>query len=377
MPFRLARYVNGQYTLNTQAAGAERIVAAGVEDHDLQPRARALHLPQHDIDIDHLEIDIGLAHRIGADRHQIIGAADLHAVARIIEQRHVGAVALPAERLHHRVEPAFVEIELRAAADLGVPVVHRGVALGAISEMRRTVAVAGNHDHAVLPALAEQWADPAFRFTLLGRGGSWEETVVSDHAGPALRLVGWSFAAEQQRHDPLLLFKGISSTTLPILGIVHGDLKPANVMYEPESDAVKVADFGIARITDSSKTKTGMVLGTPSYMSPEQLSGKKVDGKSDLFSLSVSLYQLLCGQLPFTGDSMAQLMYKIANEQAPNILEINPNIPPALVAFLDKAMAKDAEQRYANGEEFAKALRATMTGAGGAAAASSDVDISL
>ena len=107
------------------------------------------------------------------------------------------------------------------------------------------------------------------------------------------------------------------------------------------------------------------------------MSGKKVDGKSDLFSLAVSLYQLLCGQLPFTGDSMAQLMYKIANEQAPNILEINPNIPPALVAFLDKAMAKDAEQRYANGEEFAKALRATMTGAGGAAAASSDVDISL
>ncbi|MSQ70775.1 MAG: CHASE2 domain-containing protein, partial [Betaproteobacteria bacterium] len=158
--------------------------------------------------------------------------------------------------------------------------------------------------------------------------------------------------------------------------IVHRDIKPANVMYEPESDAVKVADFGIARITDSSKTKTGMVLGTPSYMSPEQLSGKKVDGKSDLFSLAVSLYQLLCGQLPFVGDSMAQLMYRIANENAPDILAINPSLPPALVAFLDKALAKEAEDRYQTGEEFAAALRATIAGPP-AAAPAADMDISL
>ncbi len=161
--------------------------------------------------------------------------------------------------------------------------------------------------------------------------------------------------------------------------IVHRDIKPANVMFDLESDSVKVADFGIARITDSSKTKTGMVLGTPSYMSPEQLSGKKVDGKSDLFSLAVSLYQMACGKLPFEGDSMAQLMYKIANEHAPDILSINPALPPALVAFLDKAMAKEADQRYQTGEEFAAALRATLsgTGSGTSKADSSDVDISL
>ena len=75
--------------------------------------------------------------------------------------------------------------------------------------------------------------------------------------------------------------------------VVHRDIKPANIMYEPESDSVKVTDFGIARITDSSKTKTGMVLGTPSYMSPEQLAGKKIEGRSDLFSLGVTLYQML------------------------------------------------------------------------------------
>ena len=158
--------------------------------------------------------------------------------------------------------------------------------------------------------------------------------------------------------------------------VVHRDVKPANVMYEPENDVVKVTDFGIARITDSSKTKTGMVLGTPSYMSPEQLQGKKIDGRSDLFSLAVSLYQLACGKLPFEGDSMAQLMYRIANEHAPDILQFNPLLPPAFVAFLDKAMSKDADQRYQTGEEFAAALRASL-GDGAAAAAGSGVDISL
>jgi serine/threonine-protein kinase len=158
--------------------------------------------------------------------------------------------------------------------------------------------------------------------------------------------------------------------------VVHRDVKPANVMYEPENDVVKVTDFGIARITDSSKTKTGMVLGTPSYMSPEQLQGKKIDGRSDLFSLAVTLYQLSCGRLPFEGDSMAQLMYRIANEHAPDILQYNPALPPKLVAFLDKAMSKEADQRYQTGVEFASELRAAV-GRAGAAAAGTGVDITL
>jgi eukaryotic-like serine/threonine-protein kinase len=108
--------------------------------------------------------------------------------------------------------------------------------------------------------------------------------------------------------------------------VVHRDIKPANIMYEPESGQIKITDFGIARITDSSKTKTGVVLGTPSYMSPEQLSGKKVDGRSDLFSLGVMLFQMLTGQLPFQADSMATLMYKIANETPPSVLELKPEL---------------------------------------------------
>jgi serine/threonine-protein kinase len=155
---------------------------------------------------------------------------------------------------------------------------------------------------------------------------------------------------------------------------VHRDIKPANIMYEVDSDSPKVTDFGIARITDSSKTKTGMVLGTPSYMSPEQLTGAKVDGRSDLFSLAVSLYQMLCGTLPFSGDSMAQLMFRIANDPAPDILKIRPDLPPALAVFLEKAMAKEADKRYQTGDDFAAALRAAYAGgpaASGPAAATS------
>ena len=151
-------------------------------------------------------------------------------------------------------------------------------------------------------------------------------------------------------------------------GVVHRDIKPANMMYHLETDTLKLADFGIARLTDSSKTKTGMVLGTPSYMSPEQLAGKKVDGRSDLFSLAGSLYQLLCGKLPFEGDSMAQLMFKIASEPPTDILSVRPDVPAGLVAFLDKAFAKEADDRFQTGEEFAAALRAAFAGGGAPAA---------
>ncbi len=146
------------------------------------------------------------------------------------------------------------------------------------------------------------------------------------------------------------------------LNVVHRDIKPANIMYEPDSGTLKLTDFGIARITDSSKTKTGMVLGTPSYMSPEQLAGKKVDGRSDLFSLGVMLYQMSCGALPFTGDSMATLMYRIANEEPPAIALIKPDLPPCIGAIIDKALKKSADERYQAGAEMARDLRTCGAG---------------
>lgn len=140
--------------------------------------------------------------------------------------------------------------------------------------------------------------------------------------------------------------------------VVHRDIKPANVMYEQATDTVKVTDFGIARITDSSKTKTGLVLGTPSFMSPEQLAGKKVDGRSDLYSLGVMLYQLLTGVLPFRGESMAELMYKIANEDAADIREHQPQLSPHIAYVVGKALSKQPSARYQSGSDFSAELLA-------------------
>jgi eukaryotic-like serine/threonine-protein kinase len=142
--------------------------------------------------------------------------------------------------------------------------------------------------------------------------------------------------------------------------VVHRDIKPANIMYELDSDTVKVTDFGIARITDSSKTRTGLVLGTPSYMSPEQIAGRKVDGRTDLYSLGVTLYQMLTGVLPFRGDSMAELMYKIANEEAPDPRAVRPELPERLAQVLARALAKKPDLRYQDGEAFARDLRAVL-----------------
>jgi eukaryotic-like serine/threonine-protein kinase len=144
-------------------------------------------------------------------------------------------------------------------------------------------------------------------------------------------------------------------------GVIHRDIKPANLMWL-DARVVKLTDFGIARITDSSKTKTGMVLGTPSYMSPEQLSGKKVDGRSDLFSLGVTLYQMLTGSLPFQGDSMATLMFKIANEPHAAATIVRPDLPASVNAVIDRALEKDLTKRYARGSEMAADLRSALTG---------------
>ena len=145
-------------------------------------------------------------------------------------------------------------------------------------------------------------------------------------------------------------------------GVVHRDIKPANMMLIEASKTIKLMDFGIARLSDSSKTKTGMVLGTPSYMSPEQLSGKKVDGRSDLFSLGVTLYQLLTGALPFQGESMATLMFKIANEPHVVANVIRPDLPDSINAIIDRALKKNPDERYQRGNELARDIRAVLTG---------------
>ena len=139
--------------------------------------------------------------------------------------------------------------------------------------------------------------------------------------------------------------------------VVHRDIKPANVMYDSSGAELKITDFGIARLTDSARTRTGVVLGTPSFMSPEQLEGREVTGQSDLFSLGVTLFQLLTAQLPFRADSMPALMLKIVQDPHPRIRAIRPDLPERIDGFFERALAKDPADRFDSGAAFAVALR--------------------
>jgi serine/threonine-protein kinase len=127
-------------------------------------------------------------------------------------------------------------------------------------------------------------------------------------------------------------------------------------MYDAASNVLKITDFGIARLTGSGSTRTGIVLGTPSFMSPEQLEGRTVTGHSDLFSLGVSLFQLLTGQLPFAADSMTALMQKIAEVPHPPLRAYRPDLPACVESVVDRALAKNPEARFDTGAQMAAAL---------------------
>ena len=140
-------------------------------------------------------------------------------------------------------------------------------------------------------------------------------------------------------------------------GVIHRDIKPANLLYNPKEGSLKISDFGVARMTDNNSTKTGIVLGTPMYMSPEQLSAEKLTGLSDLFSLGVTLYELLVGEVPFRATNIAVLMTKITTEDPAPVSSRRAGIPPSVDAVLAKAMAKRPSDRFSCGAEMAIALR--------------------
>ncbi len=144
-------------------------------------------------------------------------------------------------------------------------------------------------------------------------------------------------------------------------GIIHRDVKPGNIMRLTDTNVIKVADFGICRIDDSesndaTQTQIGNVLGTPHYMSPEQVIGEKVDSRSDLFSAGVVLYQLLTGHLPFEGDTLISVAYKITKTDPPSLDKVRGDLPLSLRRIIERALKKQPDKRFQSGEEFAQAL---------------------
>ncbi len=143
-------------------------------------------------------------------------------------------------------------------------------------------------------------------------------------------------------------------------GVVHRDVKPNNILLLPDGKTIKIADFGIAHIDDpdaAQKTQVGTVLGTPQYMSPEQVMGQKVDGRSDLFSVGVILYLLCSGQKPFDSNTMATLLFKITQEEPPPITQVAPDLPAGVQHIIGKLIAKAPERRFQSGHDLARALR--------------------
>jgi serine/threonine-protein kinase len=144
--------------------------------------------------------------------------------------------------------------------------------------------------------------------------------------------------------------------------VVHRDIKPHNIFYHEASGGVKVMDFGIARINAANRTKTGLVLGTPAYMSPEQISGKRVDGRSDLFSFGCMLFELVTGDTPFNGDTFAALTHQIINAPTPDIRKFRPETPPRLAAIVKRLLQKQVSKRYQSGDEVQEMLEQCRRG---------------
>ena len=141
-------------------------------------------------------------------------------------------------------------------------------------------------------------------------------------------------------------------------GIVHRDIKPANILIRESDGAPKLADFGVARLKESSLTQSGASIGSPGYMSPEQVRGGELDGRSDLFSLAVVLYEALCGKRPFQGNDLVSLAYSIAHDTQTPLSRHLSGATPELDRFFDRALSKDPGQRFADGGAFKQAFLA-------------------
>jgi CHASE2 domain-containing sensor protein/tRNA A-37 threonylcarbamoyl transferase component Bud32 len=142
-------------------------------------------------------------------------------------------------------------------------------------------------------------------------------------------------------------------------GVVHRDIKPSNIML-PKDGRPKIMDFGITKMITSDATQTAAMLGTPSYMSPEQIDLEKVDGRSDLFSVGAMFYELLGGQRPFTGPNITAILKKITTEDPPPLVSINPQIHPKLAAVVSRLMAKSPEDRFQSGGEVVSVLKSLL-----------------
>lgn len=220
-----------------------------------------------------------------------------------------------------------------------------------LARFKREAQAAGRLNHPNVVAVYEYGEDPdgtAYIAMEYVEGRELKEAFDRQEDFPldeVVRIMGELLAALGHAHQ---------------FGIVHRDVKPANI-FMLKDGRVKFGDFGIARIESSNLTQVGSVLGSPAYMSPEQFMGQRVDGRSDLFSAGVILYQLLTGEKPFLGQ-LTTIMHKVLKEDPIAPSELNFQVPSVFDRVVRKAMAKRPDERYQTAQEFAEALRSALAG---------------
>jgi serine/threonine protein kinase len=237
-----------------------------------------------------------------------------------------------------------------ADRDVAVKVFHHAAGdAGLIQGKHRTsflneAALVGKLQHPHIVALLDAAVEPAFSFVVMDyvAGGTLAQYAQPDNLLPLERVVEVVFKvsrALEYAHRQ---------------GIIHRDIKPANVLVT-ESFDVKLSDFGVARLENMTHTDIGNA-GSPAYMSPEQLTEQPLTHQTDIYSLGVVMYQLLCGRLPFNATSAAALMYQIVNHEPPRLRTLRPDLPEAFEAIVSRAMQKDLRVRYQSWIEFGKDL---------------------
>ena len=255
-------------------------------------------------------------------------------------------------------------------------VINRHVAIKAF--YRRGDDSVGNE----LAARFRQEAQAAGRLNHPGIVSVYEYGEDGDLAFIAMELVEGHTLAELIKQQIHLSFEEVSNLAIKMLealqyahskGVVHRDIKPSNIMRTDSGD-VKITDFGIARIESSELTQTGTVIGTPGYMSPEQLMGRRVDHRSDIFSCGVLLYELLTGESAFSATNPTTTMYKVVHTELPPASKICPTVPASFDPVLAKALTKNPEDRFASAQEFAQAIKAIIQGDNQTAAVGSNAE---
>jgi serine/threonine-protein kinase len=244
------------------------------------------------------------------------------------------------------------------------PVINRHVAI-------KTISIRGTDSEGnELSARFKQEAQAAGRLNHPGIVSVYEYGEDGDLAFIAMELVEGHTLADLTRQQTPLSFEEVSNLIIKVLealqyahsnGVVHRDIKPSNIMRTDSGD-VKITDFGIARIESSELTQTGTVMGTLGYMSPEQLMGRQVDYRSDIFSCGILFYELLTGESAFLGTNTASTMYKIVHTELPPASKICPTVPASFDPVLAKALAKNPKERFGSAQEFVQAIKAIIQG---------------